>query len=52
MDTFELVLPDVGRPTYLLVRSDGMSRKPSWHMDFAELTSAMVPPTYFVAGAC
>ncbi|KXZ51726.1 hypothetical protein GPECTOR_11g173 [Gonium pectorale] len=50
MDTFDLMLPDVGRPTFLLVRSDGQSRKPTWYMDFAELNSAMIPPTYFVAG--
>lgn len=52
MDTFELLLLDVGRPLFLLVRSDGLSRKPTWYMDFAELTNAMIPPTFFVAGAC
>ncbi|KAG2432966.1 hypothetical protein HXX76_008694 [Chlamydomonas incerta] len=50
VDTFELLLLDVGRPLFLLVRSDGLSRKPTWYMDFAELTNAMIPPTFFVAG--
>ncbi|KAG2501257.1 hypothetical protein HYH03_001064 [Edaphochlamys debaryana] len=50
VDTFELLLVDVGRPTFLMVRSDGLSRKPTWYMDFAELKSAMIPTTYFVAG--
>ncbi len=51
MDTFELLLPDVGRPLFLLVRSDGLSRKPTWYCDFAELTADVIPPTFFVAGA-
>ncbi|GLC54185.1 hypothetical protein PLESTB_000832700 [Pleodorina starrii] len=50
VDTFELLLPDVGRPLFLVVRSDGLSRKPTWFMDFAELVSENIPLTYFVAG--
>lgn len=49
-DEFLLELPDVGRPTFLLLKSDCRSRKPTWHCDFAELTSDRFPPIYFVAG--
>ncbi|GIL93966.1 hypothetical protein Vretimale_245 [Volvox reticuliferus] len=50
VDAFDLMLPDVGRPLFLLVKSDGSSRKPTWYMDFAELTSENIPLTYFIAG--
>ncbi|PNG99734.1 hypothetical protein TSOC_014483, partial [Tetrabaena socialis] len=46
-DTFELLLPDVGRPTFLTVRSDGGSHKPEWCFDFAELTAEGIAPTFF-----
>lgn len=49
-DAFTLLMKDVGQPQYLLVKSDGKSGKPTWHMDFALLESAHFPPAFFVAG--
>ncbi|MEW5311146.1 MAG: hypothetical protein WDW38_002885 [Sanguina aurantia] len=49
-DAFTLLMKDVGQPQALLVRSDGKSRKPTWHMDFASLESTHFPPAFFVAG--
>jgi len=42
---------DVGRPAFLVVRIDGASKKPTWHLDMVILESPRSPPAYFVAGA-
>ena len=41
---------DVGRPGFLVVKSDNSSRKPTWHLDMVVVESDRFPPVYFVAG--
>ena len=49
VDEFPLQLRDVGRPAFLIVKLDGSSRKPTWHLDMIVVESARWPPAYFVA---
>lgn len=37
-DAFTLMLPDVGMPTHLAVRSDGQGAATAWHLDMMVLT--------------
>lgn len=50
-DVFPLEMNDVGRPTFLLVKSDGASKKPTWHLDTIIVEIPGSPPAFFV-GQC
>lgn len=41
-DVFPVEMRDVGRPTYLIVRSDGSSKKPTWHLDMVIVECSLV----------
>ncbi len=46
-DVFPLEMHDVGRPCFLMVRSDGSSKKPTWHMDMIVVEGSKYPPAFF-----
>eukprot|EP00798_Chlamydomonas_sp_ICE-L_P013676 gene13676-19564_t len=48
-DSFTLTMHDVGRPAFLIVRCDGTSSKPSWHLDMCKVESERHPPAFFLA---
>ncbi|KAG1662011.1 hypothetical protein FOA52_009500 [Chlamydomonas sp. UWO 241] len=48
-DVFPLSMRDPGRPTHLLIKSDGLSKKPTWHVDHIVVESQKWPTAYFLA---